>query len=719
MKNIGETEKEASYQTKEEIEQNVQRPFQMPSVSDSELLQHLAAGTASATGDEFFKSLVRHLAMALRVRYAFVTQCTDTTLTRVRTLAFWDGRDFGDNFEYSLAGTPCENVIDGNICYYPKALQFLFPKDVGLVEWKAESFLGIPIRDSLKNILGHIAVLDDEPMDEKPHGMTILQIFATRAAAELERKRAEDALKEYIVQLSKKNRYEAIISTVTQAVHQSINVQDVFENAVQALSENINRADSVTVYLVEGQEVVMKSYRGYSDQYVEQFRIIPYPKGFRWKVITEGKPRYSADADRDTLIDAAAREMGVKSYLCMPIRSEEKTIGTVTIFSFQRNAFDEEELKLLEIVSRQIETAINNAQQAEALMQSQEALQQALRELEQLKNRLQIENIYLQEEIKTEYDFEEIVGQSASLRRVLRNVKQVADTDATVLIHGETGTGKELIARAIHNLSVRRDRPLVKVNCGAISAGLVESELFGHEKGAFTGAVQRRIGRFELADGGTIFLDEVSELSPDAQVKLLRVIQEGEFERVGSSQPIKVDVRVIAATNRDLEEAVKLGSFRSDLFYRLNVFPLEMPPLRERKSDIPLLVNFFITKFAKKLNKQVRSISKETMERLVNYPWPGNIRELQNVIERAVVLSQSSTIQIDESLLAPNVGSPTKSKEALEGVERSHILRVLKQTNWVIDGKKGAASILDINPNTLRSRMQKLGIKRPGTLRNL
>lgn len=500
---------------------------------------------------------------------------------------------------------------------------------------------------------------------------------------------------------------------MTQVVHRSINIQDVFENAVQALSKNIDRADNVTMYLIEGQEVVMKAYSGYSNQYIEQFRRIPYPKGFRWKVITEGKPRYSADADRDTLIDPVAREMGVRSYLCMPIRSEEKTIGTITIFSFQKNAFDEEELKLLEIVSGQIETAINNARQAEALRQSQEALQKALREVEELKNRLQIENIYLQEEIKTEYNFEEIIGQSTPLQRVLRNVEHVARTDATVLIHGETGTGKELIARAIHNLSQRKGRPLVKVNCGAISVGLVESELFGHEKGAFTGALQQRIGRFELADGGTIFLDEVSELPLDTQVKLLRVLQEGEFERVGSSRLINVNVRVIAATNRNLAEAVKSGLFRSDLFYRLNVFPIDVPPLRERKSDIPLLVNFFITKFAKKLNKQVQGFSKETMERLMNYPWPGNIRELQNVIERAVVLAQGPTIRIDESLLGLNIGSQTQSKETLEEIERSHILRVLEQTNWVIDGKKGAASILDINPNTLRSRMQKLGIKRP------
>ncbi|MGH7902342.1 MAG: GAF domain-containing protein, partial [Thermodesulfobacteriota bacterium] len=459
-----------------QIEIAINNARQAEAMRHSELLQDLAEGTASATGVEFFRSLVRHLASALQVRYAFVTQCTDETLTRVRTLAFWAGNDFGENFEYALAGTPCENVIGGDVCYYPKDLQALFPKDVGLVEWEADSFLGIPIHDSWKNVLGHLAALDDKPMADRPRGMTILQIFAARAAAELERKRAEDALKENFAQLSKKNRYETIISTVTRAVHQSINLKDVFENAVEAMSKNIDRADIVTIYLVEGQEVVMKAYRGYSNQYIEQLRRIPSPEGFRWKVITEGKPRYSADVDRDTSVEPPTREMGIKSYLCMPIRSEGKTWGTTTILSLQRNAFDEEELKLLEIVAGQIETAINNAQQAEVLRQSQQALQRALKEMELLKNRLQVENVYLQEEIKTEYNFEEIVGLSPSVRKALHKVEQVAKTDATVLIHGETGTGKELFARAIHNLSDRRDRPLVKVNCGAISAGLVESE---------------------------------------------------------------------------------------------------------------------------------------------------------------------------------------------------------------------------------------------------
>ena len=268
-----------------------------------------------------------------------------------------------------------------------------------------------------------------------------------------------------------------------------------------------------------------------------------------------------------------------------------------------------------------------------------------------LKARFEAETVYLQEEIKTEHNFEEIIGQSEKVRELLRKVEQVAPTDASVLICGETGTGKELLARAVHDRSKRKDRALVKVNCGSIPSGLVESELFGHEKGAFTGAMQQRIGRFELAHGGTIFLDEVTELPLDTQVKLLRVLQEGEFERVGSSKTMKVDVRVIAATNRDLNQVVSKGSFRADLYYRLNVFPLESPALRDRKDDLPLLVSFFLSRFGKKLGKEVRGVAQKSMESLVRYNWPGNIRELQNVVERAVVLARGPVVQVDESML--------------------------------------------------------------------
>ena len=343
-----------------------------------------------------------------------------------------------------------------------------------------------------------------------------------------------------------------------------------------------------------------------------------------------------------------------------------------------------------------------------------EALEGALTEVEKLKTRLQQENIYLQEEIKTEYNFEEIIGDSESLKIVLRKVEQVAPTDATVLIEGESGTGKELIAHAIHSLSPRTEQPLVKVNCGAISSGLVESELFGHEKGAFTGAVQSRVGRFELADGGTIFLDEVADLPHETQIKLLRVLQDGEFERVGSSQTLKVDIRIIAATNRNVRKAVKAGDFRQDLYYRLNVFPIFTPPLREREQDIELLMRYFTEKYSRKFGKKIEMIPKETIENLMSYHWPGNVRELENVIERAVILSQGPELKVDECLdVGVDMDINQSSLKKLEDVENSHIIRILEETNWVIDGKRGAAVLLGMNPGTLRSRMKKLGIKRP------
>jgi formate hydrogenlyase transcriptional activator len=355
---------------------------------------------------------------------------------------------------------------------------------------------------------------------------------------------------------------------------------------------------------------------------------------------------------------------------------------------------------------------------------------------------LPLGNVFLREEIQAEHNFGEMVGNSPGLVEVLRRVEQVALTDTTVLISGETGTGKELIARAIHDRSTRGERPLVKVDCGAISAGLVESELFGHVKGAFTGAIQRRLGRFELADGGTLFLDEVGELPLEIQVKLLRVLQEQEFEPLGSSRSVRVDVRVIAATNRDLSEAVKVGRFRSDLFYRLNVFPLDVPPLRERQSDIPKLVMFFLERFSKKFGKRIDSLSQTAMDLLVGYGWPGNVRELQNIIERAVVLSHGSVLALSPDLLpagvsdvrvsplrdtsdhaAPNGGASKTSNTArpavatptsLEEVERRYILDVLQETGGLIEGPNGAARILELNPSTLRGRMKKLGINRNG-----
>ena len=406
---------------------------------------------------------------------------------------------------------------------------------------------------------------------------------------------------------------------------------------------------------------------------------------------------------------------GLRSFCIAPLILEGKSIGTLGIGSDQANQYSEADGEFLCEVAGQVALAAANMK--------------AYEEIAGLKARLEKENVYLQEEIRTEHNFGEIIGNSPALMAVLRQVEQVAPTDSTVLIYGETGTGKELIARAIHDRSARKDRALVRVNCSAISAGLVESELFGHLKGAFTGAVERRVGRFELADRGTLFLDEIGELPLETQVKLLRVLQEQEFEPVGSSRPLRIDVRVIAATNRNLQEAIEAGRFRSDLFYRLNVFPLELPPLRERRSDISQLVMHCVSRFAKRLGKKVDAVSQETMDRLMTYPWPGNIRELQNVIERAVVLSHGQTLTLDKDLVPLAVaaernlevpaaqeslpaGLASSKLPTMEEVERSHILAALEKAGGVIEGPKGAARILNVHPNTLRHRMNRFGIKR-------
>ena len=504
----------------------------------------IVVGTASAIGNEFFPSLARHMAKALRARYAFITDCDDQK--RAKALAFWKGDQPGENFEFDIADTPCAKVLRGEICHYREGLQKLFPLDTGLVDLQAQSYLGVPMLDRVGRVIGHIAILDDKPMNRDQRAIDLVKIFAARAAAELKRQRAE----------------------------------------------------------------------------------------------TE--------------------------------------------------------------------------------------LQNALEQVKSLQKQLEAENVYLQEEITKEHNFEEIVGNSQSILEVLDRVETVAPTDSTVLIMGETGCGKELIARAIHSHSSRKNRPLVKVNCGAIPTGLVESELFGHMKGAFTGALERRTGRFELADGGTLFLDEISELPLDTQVKLLRVLQEHEFEPLGSSRTLKVNVRFIAASNRDMEKAVQEGRFRADLYYRLNVLPIAVPPLRERRADIPLLTTFFVERFARQFGKQITGVSQDTMEILSRYDWPGNIRELQNVIERAVVLSRTPVLRLGTDLslsrTAPasneaqnfaNASSLDDSVDStLEQVEKRHIVRVLDETSWVIEGDRGAAKILDLHPNTLRSRMKKLGIER-------
>jgi formate hydrogenlyase transcriptional activator len=402
------------------------------------------------------------------------------------------------------------------------------------------------------------------------------------------------------------------------------------------------------------------------------------------------------------------RKFKSKSILSIPLEVGGRNVGVVSFNSIEREVKWATSMINRGVVIGQIFA------NALARKYAEESLHHSYNEIKKLKNRLQTENLYFRKEIKLQHNFDEILGKSEAIKYVLFKIEQCAPTDATVVIMGETGTGKELIARAVHDKSLRRDKPLIKIDCGSLQGTLIERELFGHEKGAFTGAHQQQAGRFEIADGGTLFLDEIGELPLDLQPKLLRVLQEGEFERLGSPKVRKVDIRFIAATNRDLKQEVEQGRFRKDLWYRLFVFPIMIPPLRERKEDIPILVNWFVNRFNKKMNKKITHIPKKTLDELVQRPWTGNVRELENTIERKVITSQGDTLSLsnDSWGKAPEE-TEVNSGISLEDVEREHILSVLKKTKWRIYGPKGAALILGLNPSTLRFRIKKLGLKKP------
>jgi formate hydrogenlyase transcriptional activator len=613
---------------------------------DALALRTILEGTAHRTGTEFFQSLVRHLAEAIGGRYAFIAEFAGES--RVRTVAFWARDRIIDNVEWDLPGTPCEEVARGKFCHHPSGVKEIFPDDKPLVEWGIESYLGVPLRDSQGKYLGHMAVFDDRPMPAELRRKYTFQIFAARAAAELERMRVESRLSE------SEQRYRDLYEEAPIAY-----VKEDLESRFISANRAAMRILGITPEEVP--ESVGMSF-------------IPDTPDAQRRV-KEAFASIGRGTDTSgVVLELRRKDNGKPIWIQWWSKPEPGGKFTRTMFV--------------------------------------DVTAQVLAEQEQA--RLTAQNIYLQEEIKSVHNFEEIVGQSQALTRVLTDVSRVAATDSTVLIMGETGTGKELIARAIHSASRRKDKPLIKINCAALPAGLVESELFGHEKGAFSGAIARRIGRFELADGGTIFLDEVGELPVDAQAKLLRVLQERELDRVGGGgAPIKVDVRVIAATNRDLLKSVREQRFREDLYYRLNVFPVHLPPLRDRTDDIPLLVHFLIGKFTARIGKPIESVERETMDRLLAYPWPGNVRELENVLERAVILASGPVLSIDPEVLSvsqPSVGARDDSR--LEDVERSHIREVLDKSNWVIEGERGAAKVLGLHPNTLRSRMKRLGLVR-------
>jgi PAS domain S-box-containing protein len=624
-------------------------------------LRLIVEGTASETGTGFYNALVKGLAATLNTNGAWVTEFVEEA-NRLRALAFWLNGEFISDYEYDLPGTPCEPVIrEAKLVHIPDNVAQLFPNDPDLKAFGAVSYLGVPLRDENGGILGHLAILDSNQLPADPRLLNFFRIFAVRAAAEHRRLRAEEKLRE---------REEKLTRLITSAMDGILELDDDL---------NITLANQATteIFRCSQEELVGSNFQ---------------------KLLTEKSLTIVEDVLAQ--LQSSSNE---RQHVWIPAGLEAVRTGSQTVPL-------EATLSLSTSNERQFYTVI---------LRNVNERHEAMRKINQLTQQAE----YLKDELKSVHNFDEIIGTSEVMKNLLRDVERVAVTAASVLILGETGTGKELIARAVHNASKRRDKPLVKVNCAALPATLIESELFGHERGSFTGATAKRLGRFQLADDGTIFLDEVGELPLELQAKLLRVLQEGEFEPVGSCKTIKIDVRLIAATNRDLEKQVAEGRFREDLYYRLSVFPLTVPPLRERKEDIVPLANAFLASSLQKLGCTMEPLNAYAFARLNSYDWPGNVRELQNVIERAVIVADSRGPNLDRALPPNIIEAPATAVSdrvltvtELQELEKNNILSALRTCGWQIAGDEGAAKLLGMKPSTLNSRISALGLKKPRAL---
>ena len=578
-----------------------------------------------------------------------------------------------------------------------------FPKVTPCMrELGVRSFCAVPLTTAQRRL----GALGFGSLQEAAYGdadLDLLQQVAKQVAVAVDNALNDESAQSAQRQLAHERDRLRLLLEVNNAVVSRLDLRDVFAATTASLRRVVPHA-LASLYLYDPDKEVVSRHALDSPSgkgLLHEGFVGPIDSTPAGPAIRTGKPALFDEDDLKRLQSDVARLLlaeGVKSGCCVPLKSHNRLLGTLNIASLHPGAFSQDEVDLLAQVANQIAIAVENAL--------------AFREIDDLKKKLAEEKLYLEDEIRTEYNFEEIIGESAALKRILKQVETVAPTDSTALIQGETGTGKELIARAIHNLSKRRERTFVKMNCAAIPTGLLESELFGHERGAFTGAIAQKVGRFELAHQGTLFLDEVGDIPLELQSKLLRVLQEQEFERLGSNRTIRVDVRLVAATNRDLAHMVAEKQFRSDLYYRFNVFPIVSPPLRDRPEDIPVLVRYFAQKHARRMNKRIETIPAEAMATLSKYHWPGNIRELENLIERSVILSHGPDLHVPlGELKAPATAAPNGGA-TLEVAEREHILRVLRETNWVIGGLSGAAARLGMKRTTLQSKMRKLRIAR-------
>jgi len=629
---------------------------------DNKLIS-LFEATAKETGKKFFEALILNLANALNTYGAWANVYNEDQ-SKAKSLAFLIAGELLPDFEYEIKGTPCETVINNDTLHHvPDNLIEIYPDDPEIKEGlkKPLSYLGVPIKDNSGNIIGNLGVLDCEPMPANPRSLEIFNLFASRATAELQR------LKSDIENKDREEKIERLLDSTLEAIIELD--QDMTVNMVNASAERM--------FLCPSNHFIGKNFSEFlSNESAEQLsslksQLDSFPVGKRHLTVNNGLNVRKVD-ETGLKVEASLSEfyLGSCIYYTLILKDTQDTGDNIKFFN-----------------QCKYETAVFNDNIRETTVSN------------------------------------EITGTSILMLKLFEDIKKVAPTGSTVLITGETGTGKELIARAIHNQSGNNNAPLIKVNCAAIPASLIESEFFGHEKGAFTGATSKRKGRFSLADGGTIFLDEIGELPLELQSKLLRVLQEGEFEPVGGSETIKVDVRVVTATNRNLSEEVKKGNFREDLYYRLNVFPVSVPPLRDRGNDIILLAEKYAQSFSLKSGIPVKPINNLNIKCMLSYAWPGNVRELQNVIERAVITSEEGELNIEIPQTEKNISSEipenivnTEKKiltaKEIQQIEIDNILKALDATDWKVSGENGAAKLLGIPPTTLSSKIKAFGLKR-------
>jgi len=563
------------------------------------------------------------------------------------------------------------------------------------------SFCVLPLTTPLRR-LGALGFASRRLGAYTPQDVEFTRYVARQVAVAVDNVLHHEEAQAYQQRLQRAHDRLGLLLDINQALVSTLDHSDLF-CAISSQCRRAMQCDYVSLSLPEGDSGGLRFYAldfPEGKGFLQEETVLPINGSPSGEAFVSGKPVALDNrgmSQLDPKINPAVIE-GIRAGCFLPLVSRDRVLGTLNVGRLDDHPFSQDEVEFLSRVASQVAIAVENAC--------------AFRQIAELKEKLAGEKLYLEDEIRSDHNFEEIIGESAALKNVLRLVETVATTPSTVLIHGETGTGKELIARAIHHLSSRRDRTFVKLNCAAIPLGLLESELFGHEKGAFTGAISQKIGRFELAHHGTLFLDEIGDIPLELQAKLLRVLQEQEFERLGGTRTIRVDGRLIAATNRDLSKMVADRQFREDLYYRLNVFPLTVPPLRERREDIPLLVRYFVQQFARRADKRIETIPAEIMDVMIQWPWPGNIRELQNVIERAVILSSGSLLHVPVSEFKSQATSSAPAVGPLEAVERQHIERAIQEARGVIGGPYGAATRLGMKRTTLQARMRKLGISR-------